>query len=841
MFRNYLAAAIGNIGRNGLYAGITIFGLAVSFAAAILIGLFLRDEYSFDRFVPGHERVYRLENDFQLPGQKPQSLDRTAVTAAGFFRLDFPEAERVARIEDFIASLKHGEMTASEAMFWADPDFFRVMPLPVLAGDPNAALAAPDGLVLTRSAARKYFGQDAPIGQVLMVNPGLELPPSRPDATAAQRAMVQRLTTYHPMRVMAVLKDLPSNSHLHAQVFGSGRAPFSLLALDDANPSAFQISELTYLRLKPGVAPEAVRARLADFAIRRFPGASPKASAFRFRLEPLAGLHFSKSQGPGAWSLRETADPRVDAGVAAEGGLVVLIAAINFVTLMTARASRRAVEVGVRKAAGARRADLVVQFMGETLVYVAIAMAVAMVLVELALPPLNAFLDRTLAFDYLHDPALIGAIVGAALLTAGLAGLYPAVVLSAFRPATTLKGGSLAPSGSAKAREVLVVVQFAIVIGLALVTATIYRQTQFALHDALRLDTSQNVRMQTACRSAFYRQLAALPGVKAVSCADQASLALGATGAFVTMPDRSQRTLNLGIIDVGLFEMHGLKPLAGRFPSRAHGEDVLLDKPVPGPYPDLQPTVVLNESAARLLGYARPADAVGKTITWMRWSASANFTVPPPPRPSQIIGVVGDFTLGSIRAAIPPTIYYVDPARGRYILAKLDGANLPETLKAMDDAWRRTGHERVLGYVFESASVQALYHDVITQGAAIAVCAGLAVVIACLGLFALAAFVTERRTKEIGVRKAMGAGTVDVVRLLLWQFTQPVLWANLLAWPAAFWAMDWWLHGFAYRVDLPAWLFLAATAAAAAIAWITVSFQSWRAARAKPALALRYE
>ena len=841
MFRNYISAALGNIGRNGFYAGITILGLAVSFAAAILIGLFLRDEYTFERFIPGHERVYRLENDIVLPGQKPQSLDRTPVLAASFFRLDFPEAEHVARIEDYMASFQRGDVRTSEAMFWADPDFFRVMPLPVLAGDPNAAMAAPDGLVLTRQAARKYFGQDAPIGQVLMVNPGLELPPLRPQAPPAQQALFQRLTTFHPMRVMAVLEDLPSNTHLHAQVFGSGRAPFSLLSLDDANPSPFQMSELSYVRLKPGASADGARARLTDFALRRFPGASPKVSAFRFRLTPLADLHFSAAQGPGAWSLRDVADPRVDDGLAAEGGLIVLIAAINFVTLMTARASRRAVEVGVRKAAGARRSDLIVQFMGETFVYVAIAMVAAVVLVELALPGLNAFLDRTLAFDYLRDPALVGAVVGAALLTALLAGLYPALVLSSFRPATTLKGGSLAPSGSARAREVLVVVQFAIVIGLILVTATIYRQTLFALHDALRLNTGQNVRMQTACRSSFHQQLAALPGVKAVSCADYSSVSAGASNALVTMPDHSIRTVNSGVIDIGFFEMHGLKPLAGRFPSRAHSEDVLLDKPVPGPYPDLQPTLVVNESAARLLGYAWPADAVGKTIAWTRWSASTNFATLPPALPSQIVGVVHDFTLGSIRSAIPPTIYYVDPSRGRFIVAKLDGATLPETLKAIDDAWRRTGHERVLGYAFENATVQSLYRDVITQGVAIAVCAGLAVVIACLGLFALAAFVTERRTKEIGVRKAMGATPGDVVRLLLWQFSQPVLWANLIAWPAAFFTMDWWLHGFAYRVDLPVWLFLAATAAAAVIAWITVSFQSWMAARAKPALALRYE
>jgi putative ABC transport system permease protein len=518
----------------------------------------------------------------------------------------------------------------------------------------------------------------------------------------------------------------------------------------------------------------------------------------------------------------------------------VLIAAINFVTLMTARAGRRAVEVGVRKAAGARRRDLFVQFMGETLVYGTIAMVVGLVLAELALQPLNAFLQRSLTLDYLRDPALLAAVVGAALLTAALAGLYPALVLSAFRPATALRGAPLTATGSATTRQGLVAAQFAIVIGLLLVTGTVYRQTQFALHDALRLDTSQRVWMQAPCRGAFRDQLAGLRGVRGVSCATVASLGMGSLPTQAIMPDGTARTLNRAVVDPGLFELHGLRPRAGRFFSPSRGEDMALALAPPGPHPELQLTVVINESAARLLGYARPADAIGKILRWSR-PAGPGSRVQAPPAPSRIVGVTPDYTLGSIRKAIAPTLYYVDPSRAQDLVVKLDGASIPETLKAMDDLWRKTGHERVLGYAFESASVQDLYHDVIVEGGAIAVCAGLAAGIACLGLFALAAFVTERRTKEIGVRKAMGASSSDVIRLLLWQFTQPVLWANLVAWPAAFFAMDWWLHGFAYRVGQPAWLFAAASAAAALIAWATVSFQSLMAARAKPAAALRYE
>jgi putative ABC transport system permease protein len=834
MFRNYLSAALGNIGRNGPYAAITILGLAVSFAAAILIGLYLRDEYTFEHFVPGYQNVYRIEETLTLPGQKPSADEFTGAHLGQRFKLDFPETEAVARIQPWGVVLKRGDVVAQQEVMWADPDYFKVMPYAVLAGDPNAALSAPDGLVLTLSAARKYFGEDAPVGKVLELDPNF-------DTTGAPAAFAAMMSAYHPMRVMAVIKDLPSNTHLNVQIFGSGRAPFSLIALDELQNNPQSSLELTYVRLKPGSRIEDVRARLPAFAKRHF--AFQGVTVLHHRLVPLSSIHFNHANLLANGAIRMAGNAKVDAGLAGEGLLIVLIAAINFVTLMTARASRRAVEVGVRKASGAKRSELVVQFMGEALVYVLIATALAMVIAELALPAVNAFLRRTMAFDYLADPWLIAAIVGGALLTAALAGLYPALVLSAFRPATALKGGSVAPAGSPIARQVLVTAQFAIVIGLMLVTATIYRQTQFALHDALRLNTDEVVSIMAPCRSAFHDELKSLPGIKSVSCASQSAVSTGGYPSAVVRPDRSQLRLEGSPIDVGFFELHGLKPVAGRFFSTAQGPDVVLRKPVPGPYPDLQPTVVLNEGGARALGYAHPADAVGKMVAWGRWSSARGRGLPlvPLPRPSQIVGVVGDFTLGSVHDAIKPSIYYVDPDDTRYILAKLDGAATPDTIKAMEALWRRTGQIRPLDWVFERTVVQNEFQDVILQGVVIAACAGLALVIACLGLFALAAFVTERRTKEIGVRKAMGASSTDVVRLLLWQFSQPVLWANLVAWPAAFFAMDWWLHGFAYRVGQPVWLFVAASLAAALIAWATVSFQSWMAARSKPATALRYE
>jgi putative ABC transport system permease protein len=487
----------------------------------------------------------------------------------------------------------------------------------------------------------------------------------------------------------------------------------------------------------------------------------------------------------------------------------------------------------------ARRGDLIGQFMGEALVYVLAGLLIGVSMAELLLPQVNAFIGRDLRFDYLGDPRLILAILGVAALTTLLAGAYPAMALSSFRPALALKGAAGARAGSQTVRQALVVVQFAVLIGLVVMTATIWRQTDFALNQALRLDTDQVLRIGAQCGGGLKPALAAIPGVKDVACASNMVVDTGVYAGDAAAPGHAPLTLNLGPIGVGFFQVQGLQPLAGRFFEAGRGQDVvLLDR---NAAPGAMPTVVLNESAVRRLGFKSPEDAVGKTVGWGRWTILPTGQVTQILGGSQVIGVVRDFTLRSIREAIPPTMYFVDPNAPGFMVLKLSGRQVPETLKAIDRVWRATGHDRTLPKVFESQIVQDHYRDVITQGVAIGVCSGLAILIACLGLFALAAFTTERRIKEIGVRKAMGASTFDVVQLLLWQFTKPVLWANLIAWPLAFWVMDHWLKGFAYRVDLPPWLFASAAASAVLIAWATVAVHAWNAAHAAPAAALRHE
>jgi putative ABC transport system permease protein len=798
LLRNYLTAAVRNLARNWLYAGITILGLAAGFAAAILIGLYVRDEYSFERFIAGYEQIYRLETDVLAPQQQ----HATPGSAAARLALDFPDLEGVVRLARSSRWVGRDEAATWERVAWVDPDFFEVLRYPVLAGDPVAALHDPNGLVLTRQVSRKYFGVDAPIGETLLVqNPSGDDPLS---------------TTPHPMTVRAVLEDIPPQTHLEQfKIFAPGNAAWANRAPED------QLFYWTYARLPPGMSADRIREGLEAFAARHYPGAS----GTRFRLEPLKDVHL-------------TAERRaVVRQIAIVGVLIIVIAAINFVTLMTARAVRRAVEVGVRKAIGAGRRDLIVQFMGEALLYVLAAMLLGVAVAQLALPAANTFLGRSIVFDYLNDPELALGIAGTALLTGLIAGAYPAFVLSSFAPAPALKGARGQRAGSAAVRQSLVVAQFAALIVLIIGTATIYRQTSFALKNVLRLNGDQVVLVD--CEPGFKQQVAALPGVKAAACVSYEALGESGTKTLVKDPVRGDITVSTAGADVGFFEMHGLQPLAGRFFSADRGEDMVLDRSNAGP--EDQPSLVLNERAVRQLGFGSLQDAVGQSVDWIRPYAAPPTAAQPSFRSSRIIGVVADFTFGSIRTAVEPTMYFVDPISTPFLSANVQGQRLPETLQSIDALWRSTGHVRPIKFEFLGEVMRSWYHGMQIQGGIIGASAGLAIVIACLGLFGLAAFTAERRTKEIGVRKAMGASRSEVVRLLLWQFTKPVLLANVVAWPLAYWAAAQWLNGFAYRVSLPLWLFLSASIVAVLIAWASVAAKAWLAANAQPAVALQCE
>ncbi len=829
MLRNYWLTALRNLSRHRLYAAINIIGLALGLAAVILIGLYLRDEFSYDHWIPGYRQVYRVALQLQFGNLREPPSAGAAAPAAGWLKQDFPQIAAAGRMQADDRVLRRG-ITSERGIvsdrgveservriYWTDPELFDVLPLPALSGNPRRALEQPDGLVLTERMARRFFGRADPIGETL-------------DLDGTQ-----------PFRVGAVLRNLPTETHLDSEIFLSSSSPVSALPPVSApipRNTAFDAltSALTYVRLRPGSDPRALARALPAMILRhvqvpRGPNGAPLFPLPRILLQPLTDIHFVPA---GLHAMKPASSLTADYALGAVGALIVLIAVFNFVNLMTARAARRAVEVGVRKVAGASRGDLLRQFLGESLLAAVLAGIVAVALTELLVPWLNALLSRQIVFAWWREPDTAGAIAVLILATGLLGGLYPALVLAGFPPTAVLRGGPLPPQGRAVVRRSLVVAQFAILIGLIFTTVVVYRQLRFSTNESLRFDADQVLAIRTDCRNALQNEIRALPGVRSAACTNVLFGVTGGITSVIAVPHQLQPPYALLIanVDTGLLELLGVRPLAGRFFSDAHPAD--LTQPVVGPpyqFLGAGGTLVINETAARRLGFASAQAAVGHTATVPGLRGGASLP---------IIGVAPDMRLQGVRNEVLPTFYRLQHEYS-YLLVKLAGRQIPETLSAIDGLWQRLGTGQPIDRSFLDSDIQALYLDVTREAEVLSGCAALAIFIACLGLFGLAAFMAEQRTREIGVRKAMGATTGDILRLLLWQFSQPVVIANVVAWPVAGYLMSRWLRGFYYHVALSWWLFAAAGAAALTVALATVGAHAYAVARERPVSALRYE
>jgi len=806
MWRNYLSAALRNLFRNRAYAGINILGLAIGFTAAILIGLFVRDELSYDRMWPQAQRTYRLSMD--INGPAPTSLGNADPRFGPAMELDFPEVEFATRLWPTSGYLKYKDVSIWADFRRADADFFHMFPPQVIAGDPVAALQKPDMLIVTRRFANQLFGREDVVG----------LPVD---------FQLNGTVTLH---IGAVIENLPSNTHFAFDVIGSRTA---------ADPNEFNNS-LTYVRLKPGADPNRIRAALPDFVRRHIDnmiGGEPAWKLISLKLTALPDIHFLP---PSITDMNAPSDRRTVDAFVIIALLTLFIAGSNFVSMMTARAARRAVEVGVRKSVGATRAQIVVQFLGECAFYTGLALGIAIVAVELLLPMINGFLHRQIAFDYLRNPTLGLCIVATWLVVALAASAYPAAVLSMFRPATVLKGVLSLPGGPGRLRGAMVVLQFGVLVALIVSTITIYRQTRFAIEDQLRVPGDQLFVLRAPCsRMAFQDIARRIPGVRAAACASDAAMGRDLGAAHFTLAGGRGINVNGGPVETTFFSIFGIQPVAGRLFDDNHGEDNILRQSGV----TKNPSIVINESGARALGYANAADAIGKSPYWSRQGVMANGQFGrTDPQPSQIIGVVPDFTAGSIRNLIQPTVYYIDPQGSFVLVLKLDGQKIPETLRAVQEAWKKAASGRpMVGGQFLSQMLNDLYADIQRQAQLFAAFSVVAIVVAALGLLGLAIFTAERRTREIGVRKCMGASRIDILRFIGWQFARPVLIANLIAWPTAWFFMNRWLQGFAYHVDLGVLAFLLASVLALTIALLTVTGHALMVSRARPAEALRYE
>lgn len=813
MLRNYLAAALRNLFRNRAYAAINICGLALGFAAVILIALFVRDEYSFDRFFPASDRVYLVTETITLPGEAPLHLAVTASNIAPAMKLDFSEVETATRLSPSTAILRQADIQASTTVYWADPNFFRVFPLKILSGDPEAALRDPTGIVLTRAVARRFFGRDDVLGKSIQID------------------------RQHVMQVAAVIEDLPANTHLAAAVFAPAIASFSRVTLDEMSEGPGRLrpeNVYTYVRLRPHAQAASLDAAMRSFAERHVTGefgGQRVAQAYTFNLVPLTQIHL---QPRSIADMKPPGDPRTLQAMIGIAVLIAFVAGSNFVSMMTARAAQRAVEVGIRKAVGATRRQIIAQFLGECLFSAALALALAIVGVEMALPALNGFLQRDMAFNYLGDPSLGAGILGVWLVVGLAAGAYPALVLSMFRPSAVLRGIVFLPGGSGRLRQTLVICQFATLIALIASTITIHRQTLYAMEDRLRLPSEQIYVGSSGCPAPFREEVEHIQGVLSATCASDTALAYGRFSVVFASPTGGSISLGGAPVDYGFLEMFGVKPLAGRLFAQDQGEDNVLRA---NPASESNPSLVINETAARALGYASPQAAVNQ---FRRWNRMVDARVLDS-QDSRIIGVIPDFSIGSVRDVIEPTAYYIDPSRLSFLILKFAGHSIPESMRAVQAAWTQHAGPDPFEGMFLSQYVNDLYADIRRQSAIFSVFSCVAVVIASLGLLGLAVFTAARRTREIGLRKVMGANRWDILRFLAWQFARPVLWANVIAWPMAYIAMQRWLEGFAYHVDLNPLVFVASSVLALIIALVTVAGHALLVAQVKPVAALRYE
>jgi len=830
MWRNYLTVGLAALRRDPLFTAINLVGLAVGLAGCLLIILFIRYELSFDDWLPEADRTYQVQRISTSGAEGPQRFAMTSFVAADVMRSRFPEVESATALVWGNGTFRrNGEAIRIDNVYAGDGNFLDVLRLPLAAGDRSAALAAADNIVLTESTARRLFGRTDVLGETL----------TRVTQTGDK-----------PMRVTAVLRDLPGNSHLRiAAIYRP-----NIVADAPGNEIYTRwtwVSGWVYVRLRPGTDVAAMHRRMPEVLQRVVPGdqrdrTAPDRLGFTQELMNVSAIN-TAALDSGTMRLGTGTKTLVTFGLVA--AFLLVVACVNFTNLATARASRRAREVGLRKTLGATRGQLIVQFMVEAAVVVVAAGLLALALVELALPWLNAQIDGDIELRYFGSSGVLLPLAALLALVGVLGAVYPAFFLSRYRPALVLKANRAAPDtpGAGRLRTALVVVQFAVSIALIICTATVYAQTLYARsvdpgYDVGGLLFVPNPEFigDRGQVETFMRRVEAIPDVRSVArvgitpdpntTSNSAFRVPGAPGSV---------SLQLIDIDGNAFETLGVRVVAGRTVTHEREMDV------GAPRFDIDPererlveqrglNVVIDESAARALGFPDPRAAIGRQLVSDR--SDGRVVVP-----YTIVGVVNDTRFESARFEALPKIYYVSPHHHLSLAIRFEGTSGHAVMSAVERLWKSAVTLGPFEGFFADERIARMYDSDERRAAMFAIFAAFAVLISCLGLFGLAAFTAQHRTKEIGIRKVLGARTRDIVRLLVWQFTRPVLLANLIAWPIAWWAMRDWLSEFESRIDLGPGPFVVAGLVALAIAVGTIAGHAVKVARANPIHALRYE
>ncbi|OIR00655.1 macrolide export ATP-binding/permease protein MacB [mine drainage metagenome] len=814
MIKNYFKIAFRNLWKNKSYSAINIFGLAIGLATCLLITLFITDELSYDTFHTNADRIYRINADIRFGGSEMR-ISETSDMMGQVLKKDYPQVEEYTRIYNNSGSklIKKGnEFINEEHVAYFDSTFFNVFTFPAVEGDTKTALNEPNTVVVTESAAKKYFNTTNVLGKTVEVKKG---------------------ETTQPFKITAVIKDMPHNSDIRFDFM------FSMKSADYQWGQFTSHNFHTYLLLKKGTDYKAFEKNFPQYIekyvlpyvqqfikINSMDEFKKAGNRLDYSLIPLTKIHLYSDY---SFELSPSGNIQYVYIFGAVAIFILIIACINFMNLSTARSANRAKEVGIRKVLGTERKTLVTQFLVESTITAFISLFIAIVIAYLVLPLFNNVAAKSLSINDLLSFKILPFIILLPFIVGLLAGSYPALFLSGFKPIVVLKGNANSGFKKSNLRNVLVVFQFTTSVILIIGTIIIYNQLHYIQTKKLGYNKDQVLIINGTGAlnnniKAFKNEVLAMQGVSSATISSflpvsSSSRNDNSYSKEAVMDSKSGLDLQTWTVDYDYIKTLGMEIVKGRNFSREFGTDTS--------------AVLITETTAKILGYADP---IGKMIY-----APSNINAPGGALlPLQIIGVIKDFHFESLHQNIGPLCMRLGNSND-LVSFKITAANTQNLIPQVEKKWKEMASGMPFSYRFLDDAFNEMYISEKRVGTIAIVFAILAVFVACLGLFGLVTFMAEQRTKEIGVRKVLGASVSNLVAMLSKDFLKLVIISTIIAFPVAWWGMRNWLQNFAYRIDISWWIFLAAAVIALAVALITISFQAIKAANANPVKSLRTE
>ncbi|GAB5524810.1 MAG: ABC transporter permease [Roseivirga sp.] len=800
MLKTYLKVAFRNLWKNRLYTSINIAGLSIGLAASVLIVLFVRDELSYDQHFEGSERIYRLTGAYNQGGDSKTLSAITSYPLMPVLAANFPEMESASRFTFWDLLVSRGDQhLQQENIVLADSSFFDLFSFEVVAGDPAAAIREPNSIVLTESTVKKHFGDENGLGEVLSIN----------DVD---------------FKVAAIVKDVPANTHFEAELF----LPLAT-AMDWYGDWVHRIfngtSHYLYFKLASGVQAQDLQARINTFLNDKY---ASEIEEHNYSLQPMADIHLKSELTA---EIQPNGSQSAVTIFSATALVILLLACINYINLSVAGSFQRSREVGLKKVFGAGRSSQVLQFQAESLLVSLVSCVLAVILIEMAMPSFNRLTDKAYDFQLFDDLVLGAALFGVGVLIGLISGSFPALFLLKMQTSEALRGSTLSKGkGDFNLRNGLVVFQFFIVAILIASTMIILNQVNFLRNMDLGIDQEQVILMpmQTGEMAEQYDifrdELLRNPGVVNVTAtSSHPANRIGGWRGYT--PQGSDERINTPTIVVSydFFETMGTTMVAGRSFDREHPTDI-------------REAYILNEAAVKFFQMENPVGTslVGYAYDLSTWTR----------KDAKVIGVVKDFHFASLHNEIRPVVFSLSSeiTTGlNWIEVRITPENTKQTLAFLEDTWSTFSPDRPFEYDFLDENIAEHYAAEDRFLKLFTSFSLLSIIIGSLGLFGLTAFMMKRRTKEIGIRKVLGAEVAGLVAVLSRDFLKLVLIANILGWPLAYYMMDRWLQNFAYNDGIPAWVFVFTGVGALAIAFASVAYHSIKTAGANPVNSIRYE